>query len=178
MPAKLQRIKTKGFGHSHMNYRYQLTLVLLFAFALSACSLLKPIPDDVSINLTTNTALNPDKEGRSSPVVLRIYELSSEKQFVDKDFFDIYDDEKETLGDTLIKKQEFELSPNESRKLAISPNNKTKFIGIVAAFRNLDNAKWQEIIALKSQKPTGIPVITSQNFEINLDQNKIKLLNN
>ena len=153
-------------------------IICLILFMTSACSMIKPIPSDITIKLTTDTQLNPDRENRSSPVVLRIYQLSSDKIFKQSDFFQIYDNDKATLADAMIKKQELELNPNESRKIDITPDAKTKFIGLLAAFQNMDNAKWQQVIKIKSHPPTGIPVYDNTVFDISLNQNKINLLDN
>lgn len=151
--------------------------ICLMLFFTSACSLIKTVPSDISLKLTTDAQLNPDRENRSSPVVLRIYQLSSAKKFKESDFFQIYDKDKATLGDAMLKKQELELNPNESRKLDIKLDAKTKYIGLLAAFQNMDNAKWQEIIKISPYPPTGIPVYGNVTYEVSLSQNKITLLN-
>lgn len=150
-------------------------LVLIMLITLPACGLLKPIPDNLDLSLTTGPDLNPDAEGRSSPVVVRIYELSADRNFKGKDFFDIFDDEKKSLADTLIKKQELELNPNESRKLTIKLNENTKYLGLFAAYRDIDTAVWRKTIKLKGRKPTGIPVYENNLLKARLEKNSIVL---
>ena len=152
-------------------------LFLLIALTTS-CSLFKPIPDSLSISINTATDLNPDSEGRSSPIVLRIYELSDMKAFKEKDFFDIFDNDKESLTKSLVKLNEIELNPNESRKLDINLNSSTKYIGFLAAYRDIDQSKWREIAALTSQKPSGVPVYGTRGFTVDLNKNKITIVSN
>ena len=152
-----------------------LSFSLLCLTFLSACSLLEPIKEDVSISLTTNTKLNPDAEGRSSPVVLRMYQLTTDKLFREKDFFEIFDEDKASLADSMVSKKELELNPNESRRLQLNLKPQTRYIGLMAAFRDLDNAKWQEVIKINPQIPTGIPVHEGQVFNVRLEDNKISL---
>ncbi len=152
-------------------------IAIFFAITLllPACGLLKPIPGDLSLALTTSPELNPDSEGRSSPVVLRIYQLNSDTNFKESEFFDIFDDDKSALAETFIEKQELELNPNESRKFSLPLNEKTKYLGLVAAFRNIENAKWRELIEIKSSIPTGIPIFANNELTVRLEKNSITL---
>ena len=154
------------------NSTYLLAVLLVF-LNLQGCSLFKPVPENYILNITTSANLNPDNEGRSSPLVLRIYELKSPKPFSETDFFDIYDNDKEALGDSLLVKQEMELNPNESRKLEIVLNEKTTHIGLLAAYRDIDKAKWREVIAVNPRKPTGISIYPRRGLNINLNKNEI-----
>ncbi len=142
---------------------------------LTGCSLFTPIPDSPQLSLTTGPGLNPDIENRSSPVVLRIYELTDVANFEQKEFFDIYDNDKTSLADTLVRKRELELNPNESRTLTLAVDEKTRYLGLLAAFRQLDDAKWRVIIPLQSRKPTGIPVYENNQIDVRLDNNRIVL---
>ena len=144
----------------------------------TSCSLFKPIPDSLTISINTAADLNPDSEGRSSPIVLRIYELSDIKPFKEKDFFDIFDNDKESLAESFVKLNELELNPNESQKLDIRLNSSTKYIGFLAAYRDIDAAKWREIAALTSKKPSGIPVYGTRGFTVDLNKNKIVVVSN
>jgi len=150
---------------------------LLAITSLVGCSLIKPIPDNFTISINTSSDLNPDNDDRASPVVLRIYELSDAKLFNESDFFDLYDEDTEILGKAILKKQEMELNPNESRKLEMILTDKTNFIGFIAAYRDIDSAKWREVHAVKTQKPTGVPVYSSSGLTIDLKKNKIVITN-
>lgn len=149
------------------------SLVVSFILLFNGCSLFKPIPNTFNIAINANANVNPDQDGRSSPVVLRVYELASDKVFNSQDFFALYDNDQEVLEKALIRKQEMELSPNESRKLDFTLNEKTKFIGFLVAYQDIDNAKWREVVAVAPRKPTGIPVYARQGLTVNLQKNKI-----
>jgi len=144
----------------------------------TSCSLFKTIPDSLTISINSAADLNPDSDGRPSPIVLRIYELSDIKSFKEKDFFDIFDNDKESLAESLLKINEFELNPNESRKLDIRLNSSTKYMGFLAAYRDIDSAKWREIAALTSKKPSGIPIYGTRGFTVDLNKNKIVVVSN
>ena len=143
--------------------------------SLSGCALITPIENTYNISINADAKVNPDKDGRSSPVVLRVYELKSDIKFKSWDFFDLYDNDKEVLEKTFIKKQEIELNPNESRKINFVLNKKTKYVGFLVAFQDIDTAKWREVVSVEPRQPTGVPVYALQGITVNLEKNKINI---
>ena len=148
---------------------------LMLMALFSGCALIKPVADDYVISINTSSDLNPDVDGRASPLVLRIYELRDDKLFAESDFFDLYDDDTEVLEKAIVEKMEIELNPNESRKLELSLTDETLFIGFLAAYRDIDSATWRELHNVKSQKPTGLPVFATRGLVIDLKKNKIEI---
>ena len=50
--------------------------------------------------------LNPNAEGRASPLVVRIYELKSFSIFKNADFMSLYEKDDQVLGRELVNKEE------------------------------------------------------------------------
>jgi type VI secretion system protein VasD len=103
------------------------------------------------------SATNPDLNGRPSPVVVRIYELRGVGAFNSADFFSLFDKEAETLGADLVGREEYELQPGETRPYKRQLQPDTKFIGVAAAFRDLENARWRQSAAVPAK---GGPTIS------------------
>ncbi len=152
---------------------YQYLFIIIIAIFFTGCSLFQPIPNTFNIAINADAKVNPDRDGRSSPVVLRIYELASDKSFNSQEFFDLYDKDKEVLEKSFIKKQEMELNPNESRKINFVLDSKTKYIGFMVAFQDIESAKWRETIKVEKRYPTGVPVYKLQGLTVDLQKNKI-----
>lgn len=127
-------------------------LVLIPLLVLGGCASSGParIPSSGSIVAASN--VNPNPEGRASPIVVRIYELHSAKVFQTADFFSLYGHGAKTLGKDLLGEQEYELQPGESQKFAHKLPHGTRFVGVVAAFRNIDKANWRALAALPHKK--------------------------
>jgi type VI secretion system protein VasD len=89
---------------------------------------------------------NPDGGGRPSPVVVRIYQLKTDGAFSAADFDALYDDDQKTLGIELISRDEFVLAPAERRTLDVAVASETRFVGAIAAFRDIRNAQWRALI--------------------------------
>src|SRR3984957_3959584 len=114
-------------------------LILLVAGAalLGACASETPKPAPTHAELIVSADVNPDASGRASPVVVRFYQLRNDGEFNAADFFGVYEKEKEALGASLVSREEYVLAPGENRKLDLPLNGDTRFIGVVAAYRDI-----------------------------------------
>src|SRR3990172_9243581 len=75
-------------------------------------------PAPIELVISAERQLNPDEEGHSLPTTLRIYQLKGAEKLEPAEFDQIYRNEKETLGETLLRVDEIALSPGGSlRKL-------------------------------------------------------------
>ena len=100
---------------------------------------------DVQLNVLVNKQVNPDPSGRASPLVVKIYELDDKLAFETKDFFSVYDASDEGLAKAILEQKEYQLNPGHEIHKGLVTNPKTKFIGIVAAFRDIEIAKWRAV---------------------------------
>jgi type VI secretion system protein VasD len=135
-------------------------LVLLAATAgLVACAS-KPFarPTKIEGYVAATADVNPDPSGRPSPVVVRIYELKSAEVFSSSDFFALYEKEAATLGADMLSKDEFELAPDTQRKFAVVAQPETRFVGVFAAYRDLDQARWRSSFAIAPNKTNTLAI--------------------
>ena len=105
--------------------------------------------------ITVDPNVNPDRAGRPSPIVVRVYELKSVAAFNGADFFALFENERATLSSELVGREEFQLQPAETREYRRQLQPDTKFIGVVGAFRDLEQARWRQAVPVPSKsKPT------------------------
>lgn len=109
-------------------------------------------------SLKAEPAINPDLNGRPSPVVVRVYELKSLGAFNGADFFSLFERESETLGGDLVGREEFDLQPAETRPYRRQLQPDTKFIGVIAAFRDLENSRWRQVAPVPPKKAVTIAI--------------------
>jgi len=146
--------------------------LLLTAALLAACAAPpppKPIVTPVSLTLAAGADMNPDMRGRASPLTVRVYALKSPGPFEVADFFSLYDKDQATLGAELVLREERLLRPGESQKIEMTLQADTKAIGVLAAYRDLDRARWREVRAVEPGKPLALTL----NFgarQIRIDQ--------
>jgi type VI secretion system protein VasD len=145
-------------------------ILLLFVFGqLTGCASV-PKPTLVKANITANSSLNPDAKGRSSPVVVRYFELKSLAAFNDADFFSLAERDRETLGADLVASEEFLLKPGETLVLDRTLDPAVNHIGVVAAFRDLEHAQWRVSFPVPSQR--------TSKLTIRLDDRRISINSN
>ena len=137
------------------------------SLALAACGA-KPIlapapipppkPKVLTLDVLAAANLNPSASGRSSPVVVRIYELKAVAPFESADFVSLFDKDQSTLGGDVIARDEFVLSPGESMAIKRDLTADSKFIAVMAAFRDLERAKWRAVVPLVAGKDNALSV--------------------
>jgi type VI secretion system protein VasD len=129
--------------------------------ALGGCSGIKIFgdkPPKVVIHITSSKDINPDISGRPSPLVLRIYALMNDDIFNTADFFALYGNDKSILGDTMTAREEVEIAPGDSIQMEKEFSMDTTHVGVIAAYRDLDNATWRGSIATPKNKTTPIEI--------------------
>jgi len=98
------------------------------------------------VALAASADINPDASGKPSPVVVRVYQLKGDVAFNGADFFALYDDEMKVLGPELIGREEYLLTPTEHRTVELVVPKTAKFVGIIAAYRDIRNSQWRVVI--------------------------------
>lgn len=151
----------------------RLILLVAAALLLSACAAKPPKPAPAHAELIVSGDVNPDASGRASPVVVRVYQLRNDGEFNGADFFSVYEKEKETLGASLVSREEYVLAPGESRKLELPLSAETRFIAVVAAFRDIRTARWRAISRPPEKKLTDL--LRKGGITVRLDKDNVTL---
>lgn len=114
-----------------------------------------PVPVDTHMTIAASADVNPDSTGRPSPIVVRVYQLRGNVAFAGSDFFALYDDEEKALGSDLISRTEFELAPAEHRRVDVTISTEARFVGAIAAFRDIRNAEWRALAPASGKRITN-----------------------
>lgn len=125
-------------------------LLPVLLLALGGCSALSPHSGltKLDLRLAASDGLNPDLHGRPSPIVLRLMELRHPVAFENADFFSLYQRPKETLAPDLAAQEEQELRPGERRELKLSVQPGSRYLGVLAAYRDLPDSAWRYVVPL------------------------------
>jgi type VI secretion system protein VasD len=145
---------------------------LVVAAAASLFGLLMPFAGaqtgNTSLELTVvgGPLLNPNAQGRASPVVVRIFDLSETGAFESADYTALFERPPESLQHDILGQEELVLRPGDmqERNRPLAPG--VKAVGVVAAFRDLEHAVWRVTVRIRPGK---------RNFVlIGLDQDRIR----
>lgn len=128
----------------------QLLAALFLLGMLAGCSSLSPYSKvtKVRLTLTGSDQLNPDLNGRPSPIVVHLFELKHPVTFENADFFSLYDRAKQSLTPDLVGSEELELRPGETIEFKLSVAEGSRYVGILAAYRDLPETRWRYTLQL------------------------------
>src|SRR5690554_7441137 len=94
-------------------------LVFLIALMMTGCQSMRKafnFSTTAELQFEVKKIVNPDSDGRSSPVVVHLFALSNDKLFKREDFLSLYSDAESRLEGELLEKQLLkELVPGEVR---------------------------------------------------------------
>ncbi len=148
-------------------------ILAIFGLILASCSS-PPKPPIASVSLNVQSNINPlssiaeAKVPEARPVVIRFYELSSLAAFNSTDFFSVFNDYKTTLENELIASEELRVTPGQKQKFTRTLNLNTRYVGVVAAYKNLEESQWRASAAIPSNE-------IAPEVYIFLDGNKIEI---
>lgn len=124
------------------------TSIVAAMLVLAGCAS-APKPAQVAGTIEASTQLNPSASKRPSPVLVRVYELKSAASFNSADFMSLYERDQQALSTDLLGRDEYLVAPGESKKFNKTLAPDTRFIGVVAAFRDLERSRWRSVVAIQ-----------------------------
>lgn len=135
---------------------------------MAGCSSLSPYSQITKVNLklTASDHLNPDLNGRASPIVVRLFELKHPVLFESADFFSLYERAKETLAPDMVASEEMELRPGQTVELKLSVEEGSRYVGVLAGYRDLSDTQWRYTVQ--------VTPLDATNADLTLDQNGIR----
>ena len=134
---------------------------------LASCAPPPKPPAVLVLNMAGGADQNPSSSGAAAPIAVRLYQLTATAKFERGDVFALTDREKATLGEDDAGSQEFVLAPGEKRKLEIELKPMVQFVGVVALFRDIDNAKWRAMAQVATSGPTNL-TLTVEKLAVTL----------
>lgn len=123
---------------------------------------------EMNLEIDARAELNPDGQGQSLPVVVRIYQLKDSKSFEKAGYTNLLKDDRTSLKADLLESSETTLTPGASVNLSLPMKEDAEFVGVAGFFLDPDGAEWQLSIP-KSQWKKSDPVkivVTGNRLEL------------
>lgn len=144
-----------------------LTIVIaLFILLLAGCGSepekpepVEPPPTLIQAEIIVSDKVNPDVNGRPSPIVVRLYELKNLGKFEEADFYKLFEEYESFLGSDLLASEQFHLRPGDTKTIKYAVAPETKYLAVTAAYRDLNQAVWRGSIRIKTAKTTRLEII-------------------
>ena len=93
-----------------------------------------------------------------SPIVTRLFELKSLAAFDSADFFSLFDRDKDTLGNDIVAKEELVLQPGDNRQFKREMHADTRFVAMVAGYRDIERSRWRASIPVPLNETTPVTI--------------------
>ncbi|MEJ2372574.1 MAG: type VI secretion system lipoprotein TssJ [Sulfurimonas sp.] len=142
--------------------KIKILLTVFIIFLMSGCA---SKPTHIDLEITSAKEINVDEDNVSSPLMLVFYELSSADKFAKLSYWDVIDNGGEKLKDDIVSQTKHPILPNEEQTYKIVFSDKTKYLGIVAKFRDIAESNWRYIINLEKD--------TSNDAELKIEKYSI-----
>jgi type VI secretion system protein VasD len=114
-----------------------------------------------TITIQATPGVNPNEDGRPSPIVVRLYQLQADEGFKGADFAKLNASDQATLGPDLIRRDEYTLTPGALRQVEVELPEQARALCAMAAFQRLDTV-WRACANL----PATLVAITIEDTRI------------
>ena len=144
----------KKFSYSHVLR----VLAIATSLAILGGCVSAPGPKAYEIRANADPVINRDIAGKPLSVVVRLYQLKGEKEF-DLLTFDLATSNRsdaELFGDSLIQRSELLLVPGTTHISTETLLPETKYLGIVAYFRQPDAHSWRYLVDAQQIRNKGL----------------------
>ena len=141
-------------------------IAILASVVLAGCAGQGPVmPAPYTVVITADDKLNPDRNGKPTPVQVKIYRLKGVTAFNSSDFFTMYEKDDQILASELVSKESFISQPGEAKVVLGKASVDERVLGVFVAYRDLDTAVWRGIAPLPAPKEMGRFSVFNPSFE-------------
>ena len=138
-------------------------LAVACACWLASCSSVEIMGDgvtDLTLQITVAGDVNPDENGRASPVFLQVIELRDTSTFEDADYLGLYQDARSELGATYVHSAEIgPLYPDSTRTEKLRLNTVTGAVGLLGEFNRYSDMQTSQSVVIAPGEDLEIKVL-------------------
>lgn len=118
-------------------------LLLAVASSVACSSAVGPV--SLQGQISAAAKINPDVGGRPSPVAVKLYQLQEPGSFETADFFTLWRTPGAALEADLVSTTDLAIAPGKEHEFAEEIEPATRFVGVVAAFREVELSRWRAL---------------------------------
>ena len=143
---------------TRIQHPVRIALIAFLVLLTAACSTTRRalnLDTSAEFKLVTTQDINPNTDGKASPLVLQVVKLRDARQFKQEDFLNLFEDAKGRLGNDLIEIIKLkEIAPGETRVETLKLTPEVKFIGILGEYIQYNDAKAKAVIEIEPNATT------------------------
>jgi type VI secretion system protein VasD len=146
-------------------------LVALLVVMMTGCAFTREVLNldtDLNLDFSVSAKINPDSDGRSSPIVVNLLYLRDNRQFELEELISLLEAPEDRLGKDLIETIRLkEFIPSETREFTALLPEGVNYVGIVAEFIQYLDAQGTLILPIERH--------ASNNYTIVLENDKVRI---
>ena len=147
----------------------KLSTVISLIAVLAACAYTRErlnLMTALELEFDISSTVNPDTDGRTSPVVLNLLYLKDNRQFEQEDFIALLESPEDRLGKDLIEKIRLkEFIPSEKREIYYEIPEGVNYVGVIAEFIQYQEAEGKLILPIQRH--------TDNEFSVSVDKDTV-----
>ncbi|MEI6859659.1 MAG: type VI secretion system lipoprotein TssJ [Shewanella sp.] len=132
----------------------RLALIFILSCQLFACSSSsepKDLPSILTYSIHALDDVNPNLEGKATPLAFQVFELEDDSKLLDVDYDSLIEDYEDALGTNYVDHSDYTLLPGQFKFIEPKAiDEDTRYIGVVAQYGNPDISQWKKVIKIKS----------------------------
>ena len=159
MPAEGHRARVQPARKGRAKEAVRRAAVVAVVAALQACAAPPPPPLPPTIaklGIAASADANATAAGQGAPTIIRVYQLASTAGFERAEFFRLLNTDTATLGQDLVKRDEYLLAPGATKEETITVPDRVQALGVFAAYRQFQSRTWRVVVPLPANKTTPI----------------------
>lgn len=128
-----------------------------------------PAPKPLTLQVTAGDDVNPDRDGRPSPVVLRVFVLADAVAFDKASLEQLSDDARTVLAGTLLGENRLLVRPGEQRSLTLEVPPAANYLVAMAEFADALGSTWRAKLSIDAA------TVPSGGLNLAVERNQIRL---
>jgi type VI secretion system protein VasD len=143
------------------------------ALSIAGCGSAPPKPVAVKAHIAASSDVNPNPQGRPSPVHVRVFQLKDDNAFLAADYWAIADKAEATLGPALLQVLERDLDAGAKDEVELKIDPAATVLGVVAEFADYRNpdAQWRTVV--KTPHKSLMDIIRKDRIDITVEKNRV-----
>jgi len=130
-----------------------------------------PKPLEVEVRVMAAPDVNPNRNGRPSPVLLHVFVLRDPGKFVNAEFDDVTLHADTTLAGALMSRADRMVEPGSNAPLTLVIDPAARLLGVIAEYSDLPNSRWR---AMSPEPAGGLQTLfKDQSLIISLDRQAV-----
>ena len=145
--------------------------VIFICVLITACSNTTENTVDFSYYISASSDINPDRKGKPSSVIVRVYQLANKINFENATYNALFESDHNALGTEYIALEEFLVDPDSRKEIDLKISENAKYIGVVVGYRSVNKVTWRTIKAVPEDS-----MWSDAGIEIKIDKLSVRIV--